>query len=450
MGALAWAAYWLVAVIWLASSAALLGAYPGGESHDVFDYVFRGRMMTELGASPLAVAPNQFTREPFYLYLSWHNHVDTYGPLWEYASAGVSWVTRLVLRAGGTWSIGVSSCPDSARSCDMLAAYVTGYRLLAIALTGLSGILIYAIVRRSRPRYAAAALLAWLWNPLLIVSMALGAHNDSLMLPLMLLSLLLFQRRRWLFGLIALVLAAHVKLTALLLLPVLGLWLLRQCGWRRALLTGAAAGAIGVILSWLLYAPLGGWETLPRMLRERSLYLANSPAALMYRLSLERRLLAQPDAIRMTTQAATLAFAAVSVVVLARFWSRTRGCRPAAVPSSAHDGTAIRCDLMLWRAGRWLVVAYLLVGSFWLQPWYLLWALALAVLIPEDAFTRAILPWACFGALCSSISVDMLGRLTVPTLTYVQTTAIALLVMALPPLVAWAVHRLRVPARPAD
>ena len=50
----------VIVVGWLLSSAVLLGVAPGGESHDVFDYTFRGRMWVELGGNPLADIPRVF------------------------------------------------------------------------------------------------------------------------------------------------------------------------------------------------------------------------------------------------------------------------------------------------------------------------------------------------------------------------------------------------------
>jgi len=75
------------------------------------------------------------------------------------------------------------------------------------------------------------------------------------MLVLILAAVLLFQRQRWLLGLFALALAAHVKLTALLL-PVLGLWLARRCGWWRAIRISSVACLQALVLSWLLFVPL--------------------------------------------------------------------------------------------------------------------------------------------------------------------------------------------------
>ena len=213
---------------WLLSSAVLLGAYPG-ESLDIFDYLFRGRLQVALGVSPLATPPALFANQLFYPYVNWTTYVDTYGPLWEYASGAVAAMVGAV----------ACDCPAS------LASYVLGYRLLAIGLAGLCGVLIYTITAYRSPQLAPAALLAWLWNPLLLTATAIGAHNDMLMLVLILAAVLLFQRQRWLLGLLALALAAHVKLTALLLLPVLGLWLARRCGWWRAIRISSVAGVTG-------------------------------------------------------------------------------------------------------------------------------------------------------------------------------------------------------------
>ena len=205
----------IVSVIWLVCCGILLAVAPGGESHDIFDYIFRGRMMAEYGASPLAVAPNVFRAAPYYHYIAWHNHVDTYGPLWETASLTMAVATRTALQAAGLWATTSASCPQSQYSCRMLIGYLTSYRLLAIVLTGGSAWLIASMVRRNRPGLALSAMAAWLWNPLLIVSTAIGAHNDAVMITLLLFMLWLLQRRIWLVALLALTVAAHVKVTAL-------------------------------------------------------------------------------------------------------------------------------------------------------------------------------------------------------------------------------------------
>jgi hypothetical protein len=376
----------LVIVGWLLSSAALLGAYPG-ESFDIFDYVFRGRMIVEYGASPLATAPAVFPNQPFYNYITWRGQVDTYGPLWEYASGLVAWAVHHLF--GRT---------------DSLVAYIVGYRLMAVLLAGLCGLLIALIVRHSAPQLVPAALLAWLWNPLVLITTAIGAHNDLLMVAALLAALLLFQRQRWVWGLLALALAAHVKLTALLMLPVISLWLLRRCGWMRTLRICALALACALPLSWLLYAPFGGWVTLQRMLQERARLLINSPADLVYRLLQERYGWSELAAWRATTQAATLAFFAIAAAILAWFWwADQRATR--LVADSSHDARSnvTPADALLWRGAIAVTLAYLLVGSFWFQHWYLLWVLAPAALLPTSRWTLNPLPAYCLGVLLSNL-----------------------------------------------
>ncbi len=384
----------IIIVSWLLSSAALLGAYPG-ESFDIFDYVFRGRMIVEYSASPLAIAPSVFLNQPFYKYITWRGQVDTYGPLWEYASGAVAWAVHYAFGRA-----------------DSHVAYIVGYRLMAVLLTGLCGLLIALIVRRSSPQLAPAALLAWLWNPLVLITTAIGAHNDLLMIVAILAALLLFQRQRWVWGLLALALAAHVKLTALLVLPVMGLWLLRRCGWFRTLRICALALVFTIPLSWLLYAPLGGWVTLRRMLHERARLLINSPADLVYRLLQEHFGWSEPAAWRATTQAAMIAFFAIAAGILAWFWWADRRATPPArlatdtSPDAGPNGEAAGAvpDALLWRSAMAVTLAYLLVGSFWFQHWYLLWVLAPAVLLPTSRWTLMLLPAYCLGALWSNLT----------------------------------------------
>ncbi len=358
------AALLVIVGVWLLASAVLLGAYPG-ESLDIFDYLFRGRLQVVLGVSPLATPPAPFTGQLFYPYVNWTASVDTYGPLWEYASEAVAAIVSLVS----------CDCPAS------LATYIVGYRLLAIALAGLGGWLIYAITWHRAPRHTMAALLAWLWNPLLLTATAIGAHNDMLMLVLILGVMLLFQRQHWLLGLLALALAAHVKITALLLLPVLGLWMARRCGWRRAIRISSLAGVLALVLSWLLYAPLGGWATLPHMLGERVRLIANSPAFVGYWALQTYWGWSEVAAWRVMTQGATLLFLVLAGLLLLRFW-RATGTR------------AESDDALLWQGSIALTMVFLIVGSFWFWHWYLLWVLVLAALLPASRFTALVLPVA--------------------------------------------------------
>ena len=214
----------LILIAWLACSIVLMFMAPAGESHDIFDYLFRGRLITEYQANPLVDVPDDFDLStPYSRYLAWRKYVDTYGPVWEASSAAVSWSVHHVAEWLGWWDDEASGCSKSLESCRLLIVYITGYRLLAIILTGISGWLIYNMVRHRQAALAPLALVAWLLNPLTLLVTAVGGHNDAVMLMLVLLCWWLLQRGHPFLAVLALILAAHVKLTALIWLPACAL-----------------------------------------------------------------------------------------------------------------------------------------------------------------------------------------------------------------------------------
>jgi hypothetical protein len=53
-----------------------------------------------------------------------------------------------------------------------------------------------------------------------------------------------------------------------------------------------------------------------------------------------------------------------------------------------------------------LTIAYLIIGCFWFQHWYILQALAPAALLPTSRLTRVFLPIYSCGALCANLVGD--------------------------------------------
>ncbi len=395
---------WLVLLIicaWLVCSAVLMTVAPAGESHDIFDYVFRGRMMTVYHGNPLANVPDDYNLStPYTLYLAWRKNVDTYGPVWEIFSAVVSNGVRQVAQSLGWWNESAPVCPKSTTSCRLFMAYITGYRLLAITLTGLSGWLIAKIVELREKSLVPLALATWLINPITLIASALGGHNDAVLLVLFLLSCWLLQRRKLFLGLMALILAAHVKLTALIWLPVCAFWIFWQWGWRQTLKIVFASGVCGILLSWLLYVPFGGWQTLPRMLTERSQFLSNSIWQILEYSLRQWGHWPLSSSLQLSATLPTLLFAVGAVLsclwmfdLWPKGWGRTRF-----LPGNP--------DQRLMSALTFVGLLYLAIGSFWFQHWYILWVLAPAALRPETRLTRSLLPWLAFGALSSNLTND--------------------------------------------
>jgi hypothetical protein len=329
--------------------------------------------------------------------------VDTYGPVWEASSAAVSKSVRHVAEWIGWWDEDSPVCPKSPESCRLLIVYITGYRLLAIVLTGLSGWLICSMVGRSQASLAPLALGAWLLNPLTLLATAVGGHNDAIMLVLVLLCLWLLQRQRPYLAMLALIVAAHVKLTALIWLPACALWIVWRWGWVRALKIGLASVASGLVLSWLLYAPFGGWGTLPRMLDERSRFLANSGWRVLYHQLVYRWDWPRQSARQLSTGLPNWLFAVGALIIpLWGFNFRPKRWR------NDDPVDSVEAERRLWRALTAVSMTYLLVATFWFQHWYVLWVLAPAVLSPDRGFIRSKLSWLVFGALTSNMAMSFL------------------------------------------
>ena len=394
---------WLIILTWLVFSGVLLFAAPAGESHDIFDYLFRGRMITEYNANPLVDIPDDFDLStPFTRYLAWRKYVDTYGPVWEFSSAAIANGVHYVTDKFGWWDENYPVCPKSPESCRLLIVYITSYRLLEIALTGISGWLIYRIVENTHSQLAPMALAAWLLNPLTLISTAVGGHNDAVMLVFVILSWWLLQRRRPILALLALIVGAHVKLTALIWLPTSALWIIWRWGWRRTLKICLISVTIGVVISWLFYMPFGGWQTLPQMLSERSKFLANSFWRILYHQLNYRWNWSLENARQLSTiLPSVLASAGAFIVPLWMFNFRPKRWRRVETVDPNQE-------VILWHTLTAVSMLYLLVGSFWFQHWYILWALAPTVLMPNSHLTRSTLPWLAFGALSSNLVMSFL------------------------------------------
>jgi hypothetical protein len=356
--------------VWLtfgAASLIALWAFPG-ESLDIFDYVFRGRMMIDYGASPLSATPYDFRNMPFHRWVTWSQWVDAYGPLWEYASAAISWLVKQTATPDERAVVINQICAAQPGVCTLLIRYVTGYRLAAIVLTALCGLLIGRIAPAEQ---RARAQHAFLLNPLTVLSSAVGGHNEALMLVFVLLWVFAFTRGRFALGLLALALAAHVKFTALLLIPVALLWLIGARGWRVMFKTALPVALLTLMLSWLAYQPLGGWATLPKNLQQRTALSTNSLGELVnlvlfYGLGWEKQAAREP-----VSRVAGAAFALLAAPVLLTWLRRTS--------ADAHENQ---------RRALGLVLLYLLVGSYWFQPWYVLWPLALIACVPQVHWRR--------------------------------------------------------------
>ncbi|HUP27083.1 MAG TPA: hypothetical protein VM409_01515, partial [Chloroflexia bacterium] len=215
-------------------------------STDVYSYVWYSRIWVDHGASPYTHAPIEFVPpdpEGSLAWVYWQKEPSVYGPVWVAASAVAYKVGQML---GG------------------FSAQVLTMRLLADAAHLANAWLVWNIagvlarpatrqgdrlkIRRTRPanRYfqrlrhvtyrkaranapmgtehagtsvQVAALLLYIWNPLLLIEFAGSGHNDAVMLTLVLLALWLHLKGSWRGAALALGLAVLVKLPAAIFIP---------------------------------------------------------------------------------------------------------------------------------------------------------------------------------------------------------------------------------------
>jgi alpha-1,6-mannosyltransferase len=314
-------------------------------SRDIWSYTMYGRIISAHGASPYIRLPADYPHDPF-LHLvahGWRHTTSVYGPVF------------VVLSAMGTAIAGPSVL--LARLYQQIGAAV------AVAV-------VLSLVWR-RTKSPAAVMLLGL-NPLVIVTIVNGGHNDALVGLGVLAAVLFAEQDRPVGAGMALAIAALVKVTALLALPVLVGWVFARYGRRAA---GQLAGvAIAAVL--VVYAAFGP-SALSALDANRNLMSRASPWQIvrtLLRLQSDHSFAGLPRA----TWLAAFGLGSILVVgslALLVAWHRRR---------DRELGTGVALAL----------AAYLVAGIYAL-PWYAMW------MLPSAALSRRKTMLVFVGGLCA-------------------------------------------------
>src|SRR4051794_8942013 len=201
-----WAAFFAVSLVFM---------YPVGAA-DLFDQIFRARLLSHYGLNPFVTNPNNIAGDPFLPYVAWSGDPSPYGPMWETLAAG----TSLLARAVG----------------DTLWQNLVLFKALVLVAYGANVALTYGIMRVVRPEWALRGTLFFAWNPLLLFEVAGNGHNDSIVITFVLAGVYLFVlAKRWAV-IPALMLGALTKFVPALLIPVVAAAI-----WRDRVRTGRGA-----------------------------------------------------------------------------------------------------------------------------------------------------------------------------------------------------------------
>lgn len=316
-------------------------------STDIFDYIRHGRILAVYGENPLVIPATYFPQDPFFSVGGWVSTGSVYGSLHVYIMALLS------LIAG-----------------DGFTANFFLFKGFFIGLDILNLWLIWKIAARIKPGMEAKALLFYGWNPFILTLVVAGAHNDILMLALVLAGFLLYLDGRIGLGAICLALATLVKFIALpILLVYAGLVIRRKVGLVNRLLAGAGTLGAAAAIFILSYLPL--WAG-----RETFTYLSTVGQKTNFTISaLIRDAAAGHIQLSLSNTIVQISLGAMLACYLVwHLW----GVRDTNELLSASAGLAFLTPLAL----------------FWFQPWYLTMMLGLVALRPRGLMYLASLAFS--------------------------------------------------------
>jgi len=303
-------------------------------SHDVYSYLDYARLGVVHGLDPYVHPPLAAPADPAFAHVTWPDTTNAYGPLFTLATYPLAWLP-----------VGVAIAVLKA----VAALSVLGLALVVSRLAAWRGV----------DPLRAAAFVAL--NPLVLVHVVGGAHNDGLTMLLAMLAVAAILSARELTGAAALVAAIAIKASAAFLTPFALLATVKpgsmglerpNSGRLRPVGRLLAGGALATVVIGAA-AYLGfGWDWLSSfgLVGENQ----GQSSHLSIPITIARLTGLDPDAVRL----------AALVLFLTLFF-----------------------ELMLWtwrgfdwvRAAGW-AAAGLLLATAWLLPWYLVWLLPLAAI----------------------------------------------------------------------
>lgn len=297
---------------------AIFACLPPLLSHDVYSYVDYARLGVLHGLDPYVDPPLSAPADPAFSQVTWTETTSAYGPLFTLATYPLAWLP-------------VDAAVYILKAISAVAVLTTA--LLVSRLAAGRGI----------DPLRAAVFVAL--NPLVLVHVVGGPHNDGIAVLLMTLGIGAMLTARESLGAGTFVAACATKSTAAIALPFALLGAKRRTSF---LLGALATAALVTLVSYLAF----GWNWL------HAFALAGENQGRTSHMSIPittaRLTGLDPDPVRIAFGAA---YAALVIYLLA--WTHRTG------------------DWL--RATAWATTG-LLLATTWLLPWYLLWPLPAAAL----------------------------------------------------------------------
>jgi hypothetical protein len=354
--------------------------YPFG-SNDHFAYIAYAHLHAQYGLNPYqdtVSGINNYLSDPFLKNMWWIHVSSVYGPLWTWMSYALY---RLLTGFG-------------------LIPLIFGFKILGLLMHILITTVVYRLSEVINAGRGSKAALLYGLNPLAIFELVCNAHNDGLAVLLLLISLLLILKTRYISGFVIAGMSAACKLTTGIAMPFLiwktakekNIWYARIC-------TGVAVSIISVMYLALLN---GSWEGVLNGLRNPLQGLiSNSLVSIPYALGYDHLII--PVRIM-----GLLIFGFLYISFLKK--------------SQIVNNESL---LILIGLG---FVAYYLFGAYVVHRWYFLWPLAIMAAVPDNPWTKVIIGQSSLMLISYSLFLVFGEEIITIALTYLLTLVPILLI----------------------
>jgi hypothetical protein len=418
---------------------------PGLYTTDLFSYVMYGRISAEYNLNPYIYPPNYFPGNPLLAWIHpiWHDQPSVYGPLWT----GIGW---LLAKLTAPLTDVVTTLDDGTTLYVGIMDQVFAYKLLMNAIQIVNLALVWWLLGRvlaGKPRARLAAFVVFAWNPLMLFDAAGNAHNDALMVTLLLLGIVpLVWRSRapsntaWSVGTVFVGLSALIKYTT----GLVGIfyvvpWARRLPTWRSRVLWIGGTGVVVGAITYVLFIPWLDPRAFEPMFVAASgkVWMFTNWAPDLVALTVDRFLdpstvddpAAFHEGVRTWAKVITrLIFAAYLLWEVVRLWR------------IAGDRQRPLLEPILEASTRAFAVLILVVLT-WVLEWYWMWPLALVTLLGW----RRMLTKVIVGYSLTSLPVFYVHHYWSTNMPGVLVLAYALPPLALP-LAEWVWRRWNPPA----
>lgn len=308
---------------------------------DIFNYIAQGLILVQYHANPIIVVPAHFARDPLMkLARDFFTVSSPYGPLDQL----------------------IQALPIVIAGRNVLASLLI-IKFMSSALLIIEAFFIYKILSHVAPKLALAGALALAWNPFALLEYSANSHNDITMMLFVIIALFALLKEHHLWAIALITASALIKFASLPLILLFFIYsIFHQQTYKERIYYTIKAIFLFLALMIDSFALFwAGPQTLQRLFNVSQGYLFSFSIFLLD--------LSWPSLSYNQTKA--IGWVLFGACYLYTLWLSSR-------------------DFLHMLKGCFIAMfALLICGLTYIQPWYLIWAFSLAILVPQTSVSLA-------------------------------------------------------------